>query len=55
MEQLIILPGNILIAGDFNFHVDNITDPDTIKLNKILESFNLQQHINGLKEDTLQI
>ncbi len=44
VEQLIILPGNILIA-DFNFHVDNITDPDTIKLNKILESFNLQ-HIN---------
>ncbi len=47
VEQLIILPGNILIAGDFNFHVDNITDPDTIKFNKILESFNLQQHING--------
>ena len=38
---------NILIAGDFNFHVDNTTDPDTIKFNKILESFNLQQHING--------
>ncbi len=47
MEQLTILPGYILIAGDFNFHVDNTTDPDTIKFNKILESFNLQQHING--------
>ncbi len=47
VEQLIILPGYILIAGDFNFHVDNTTDPDTIKFNKILESFNLQQHING--------
>jgi hypothetical protein len=47
MEQLIILPGNLLIAGDFNYHVDNSTNPDTIKFNKILESFNLQQHVNG--------
>lgn len=42
VEQLIILPGNILIAGDF--HVDKIRDPDTINLNKILQSFDLQQH-----------
>ena len=35
------------MAGDFNFHIDNIGDSDTIKLNKILESFNLQQHVNG--------
>jgi hypothetical protein len=47
MEQLIILPSNLLIAGDFNYHVDNSTNPDTIKFNKILESFNLQQHVNG--------
>ena len=47
MEQLIILSDNILIAGDFNFHVDNIRNTDTITFNKILESFNLQQHVNG--------
>ena len=47
MEQLIILSGNLLIAGDFNYHVDNSTNTDTIKFNKILESFNLQQHVNG--------
>ncbi|CAB3997546.1 Hypothetical predicted protein [Paramuricea clavata] len=47
VEQLIILPGNVLMAGDFNFHIDNIGDSDTIKFNKILESFNLQQHVNG--------
>jgi hypothetical protein len=35
VEQLIILPVNILMAGDFNFHIDNIGDSDTIKLNKI--------------------
>ena len=47
LEQLIILSDNILIAGDFNFHVDNIRNTDTITFNKILESFNLQQHVNG--------
>ena len=36
VEQFIILPGNILTAEDFNFHIDNIRDPDTIKFNKIL-------------------
>ena len=38
--------GNILIVGDFNFHVDNTRSSDTITFNKILESFNLQQHVN---------
>ena len=34
--------------GDFNYHVDNTTNPETIKFNKILEMFNLQQvHVNG--------
>ena len=47
MEQLIIVPGNLLIVGDFNYHVDNTTNPETIKFNKILEMFNLQQHVNG--------
>jgi hypothetical protein len=26
VEQLITLPGSILMAGDFNFHIDNIGD-----------------------------
>ena len=47
MEQLIILPGNLLIVGGFNYHVDNTTDPETIKFNKILKMFNVQQHVNG--------
>ena len=47
MEQLIILLSNILMARDFNFHIDNIRNPDTIIFNKILESFNLKQNISG--------
>ena len=46
LEQVNILSGNILIVGDFNFHVDNARNSDTITFNKILESFNLQQHVN---------
>ena len=46
-EQLVVSPGNLLLVGDFNYHVDNISNPDTVKFNKILESFSLVQHVNG--------
>ena len=46
LEQVIILSGNIVIVGDFNFHVDNTRNSDTITFNNILESFNLKQHVN---------
>ena len=39
LEQLIILTDNILIAGDFNFHVDNIRNTDTtVRSKPLLES-----------------
>lgn len=43
----IVSPGNLLIVGDFNYHMDNISNLDTVKFNKILESFSLVQHVNG--------
>ena len=46
-EQLVVSPGNLLIVGDFNYHVDNISNLDTVKFNKILESLSLVQHVNG--------
>lgn len=45
-EQLVVTPGNLLIIGDFNYHVDDNTKLDTIKFKRILESFNLRQHVN---------
>jgi endonuclease/exonuclease/phosphatase family metal-dependent hydrolase len=33
-------------VGDFNFHVDNKCDPAAGRFIQLLESFNLQQHIN---------
>ena len=37
----------LTIVGDFNFHVDIPVDTDTIKLLDLLESFCLQQHVEG--------
>ena len=52
MEQLATAPGNLLIVGDFNFHLDIYNNPDNNldicnnpKLHHILESFNLKQHV----------
>ena len=46
-EQLAVPPGNLLIVGDFNFHVDNPRNTDPIKFNSILESFNLKRDVRG--------
>ena len=37
----------ILFAGDLNIHVDNLCDSDAIKFADLLESFGLQQHVQG--------
>ena len=37
----------LLIAGDFNFHLDDTTNCDTIKFMDILDSANLSQHLLG--------
>jgi len=42
-EQLAVASGNLLIVGDFNFHVDNLGNSEAIKFTSILESFNLKQ------------
>ena len=34
LEQVIILSANILIVGDFNFHVDNTRNSDTISFSR---------------------
>ena len=39
-------PGNLLIAGDFNFHWNNTEDDRVQKLADLLESYNLEQHIS---------
>ena len=58
LESAVTLPGHLVIAGDFNFHFDDITSPDTIKLFNLLQSMGLQQHVHGsthIKGHTLDL
>ena len=45
LEQLVPATGNLLIMGDFNFHLDEGSNSDACKFRHILESFNLKQHV----------
>jgi exonuclease III len=38
--------GKLLIVSDFNVHWDNINDNESKKLHKLLDSYNLKQHID---------
>ena len=45
LEILLPTPGRLLIAGDFNFHFENASNPDTIKLTDLLDSVGLEQRV----------
>ena len=46
--------GKLLLIGDFNVHIDNPIEPDTITFLDFLDSFNLTSHVQWPK-DILQI
>ena len=37
--------GSLIVAGDFNIRVDNKSDLTTKKFLNLVDSFNLQQHV----------
>ena len=41
----------LIVCGDFNFHINKPTDPETRKFMDILSSFSLTQHINEPTHD----
>ena len=47
IENSIVSSGHLLIAGDFNFHIDNANNPDAANFMDIVASFGLKQHVNG--------
>ena len=47
LESLATISGNLLLVGDFNFHVDISTDREAIKFLDLLNSANLHQHVVG--------
>ena len=46
MESYIIKTGSLLIAGDFNFHVDDTSDAVAANFLGLLE-FDLRQHVHS--------
>ena len=46
LELLISLASEFYILGDFNLHLDKKQSPTTTKFCDILESFDLEQHVN---------
>ena len=46
LVDLVSQPGELLIVGDLNFHLDVPDDPDTRRFNDLLASFGLQQIVD---------
>ena len=46
LDSLTHLPGRLIIAGDFNIHVEDLNDPDTINFNHLISNYGLIQHIS---------
>ena len=47
LDSLVQLPGKVIIAGDFNIHVEDPTNPDTRKFMQILTNYGLIQHVSS--------
>ena len=46
IENIVLCPEILIIAGDFNFHMDNLSNTDASHFNDLLLSFGLSQHVN---------
>ena len=46
LESIIMSSVTLLIAGDFDIHVDVPGNADSVCLKELLESMGLQQHVN---------
>jgi exonuclease III len=47
LDVIILDPGQLLIAGDFNFHVEDDTNSDALKFLDCLSTYDLQQHVSS--------
>lgn len=46
LEGLVSTTNALLVAGDFNFHIDEPNDCDARRFLQVLESFDLIQHVS---------
>ncbi|PIK53605.1 hypothetical protein BSL78_09523 [Apostichopus japonicus] len=47
LERVTIIPRQVILAGDFNIHVDVDLDPLAVNFRNVLISAGLQQHVKG--------
>ena len=45
LEEKTLSTGKLLMVGDFNFHLDDNNDRETLLFSSLIESFNLTQHV----------
>ncbi|ESO05473.1 hypothetical protein HELRODRAFT_171104 [Helobdella robusta] len=46
LEIITVMSGNVLVADDFNIHVENKNDPRTVSLLDVFDIFNLVNKVN---------
>ena len=47
LERLAVYSTPLMILGDFNIHMDDVTDTSASKLSDILVNHSLQQHVKS--------
>ena len=45
LESLATASGSLLIAGDFNLHINDVRDTTATRFLQLIESFNVKQHV----------
>jgi hypothetical protein len=51
LSHLVSLPGELLLQGDFNFHMDDVNDSDAAAFADMLQSFGLTQHVREVTHE----
>ena len=46
-ESLVLLNSTVIVGGDINIHVEDITDADGQRLASVFDVFDVQQHVTG--------
>ena len=46
LENIVMCPEPLVIAGDFHFHMDLVHSKDAVTFNELLETFGLSQHVS---------
>ncbi len=47
LERVAVEPGQLILLGDFNIHVDSPSDAQTKMFCDLLDSHNMRQHVSG--------